>query len=248
MKKIVTAVICLFTAISMNSQTVVKIGDIELALQSPISISKDKAAKPDHDKHFEYKGFRKTFDETYVGFGLALNTREENYMPVFYGNSYNLEFGKKYLYRPVKHYAIGTFLQYTNNSYKLTPEAVDNDFFPSVGGEPYKQYFRTSNIGTGIFNRIYISASNRPIYIDFGGYFDYAFSKRYKVKTVIDGEKVKYKFRDGSKFNPFAAGFYGGIGMKDSFLYLKYRMTNFFNEDFGMQELPRWNVGIQFKL
>lgn len=248
MKKLVTAVICIFTAISMNSQTFVKIGDIELSLQSPISISKDKAEKPKGDHNFEYKGFRKTFDETYIGFGLALNTKEEAYLPVYYGNSYNLEFGNRYLYRPVKHYAIGTLLQYTINSYRLTPEAAADEFFPQVAGDPYKHYFRTSNIGTGLFNRIYLSAAHRPVYIDFGGYFDYAFSKRYKVKTMVDGEKVKYKFRDGSKFNPFAAGFYGGIGMKDTFLYLKYRMTNFFNEDYGMMELPRWNVAIQFKL
>ncbi len=248
MKKLLLAVICLFTALSANSQTFVKIGDIELALQSPISINKDKNEKPKHDHYNSLKGYKTVFDETYVGFGLSLNTTEENYMPVYYGNSYNIEFGTRYLYRPLKHYAIGTLLQYTVNSYKLTPEAVDNDFFPSVSGDPYKRYFRTSNIGTGLFNRIYISASRPSIYIDFGGYFDYAFSKRYKVKTVIDNEKVKYKFRDGSKFNPFAAGFYGGVGMKDTFLYLKYRMTNFFNSDFEMPELPRWNVGIQFKL
>lgn len=248
MKKLILASISLFSALSINSQTVVKIGDIELALQSPISISKDNIEKFETQKGDNYKGYRKTFDESYIGFGLSLNTTEENYMPVYYGNSYNIEFGTRYLYRPVKHYAIGTLLQYTNNSFKLTPQAANNEFFPTVGGEPYKQYFRTSSIGTGVFNRIYIAADTHPIYVDFGGYFDFAFSKRYKVKTLIDGEKVKYKFRDGSKFNPFAAGFYGGVGVKDAFLYLRYRMTNLFNQDFGVEELPRWSVGIQIKM
>jgi hypothetical protein len=248
MKKLALAAACLIITMSSNAQTFVKIGDLEFALKSPITISKDTNSKEQCFNH--EKGYKTMFDEFYLGFGLSVNTTEEQYLPVYYGNSYNLEFGWKYMYRPSKNYAIGTLLHYTSNTFKLTPEAIDGEFFQEVGGEPYKMYFRTDNIGTGIINRFYLYSGHKakPVYIEFGGYADYLFSKRYKVKTVIDGDKEKYKFRDGSKFNPFEAGLQGGIGLRGIQIYAKYRMTDYFSSNYAIPEVPRWTLGVQFTM
>lgn len=248
MKKLLIATVCLFAAINLNSQTIVKIGELEFALKSPISVSKDTTVT--HRSFVNEKGFSTRFEEFYIGTGLSVNTTEESYLPVYYGNSYNLEMGWRYMFRPVKGYAIGTLFRYTSNTFKLTPEAVDGEFFPEVAGDVYKRFFRTDNIGTGIINRFYLFSGkrSRPVYIEAGAYGDYIFSKRYKVKSRIDGEKAKYKFRDGSKFNPFEAGLQGGLGFRDAFVYVKYRMTDYFNKDYSMPEVPRWTLGVQFTL
>ncbi len=242
----------MLAAISANSQTFVKIGELELALKSPISITKEKDTVKEYNYGKHKKGYRTYFDEFYIGYGQVMNTSEETYMPVYFGNSYNLEIGWKYFHRPAKFYAIGTSFRYTSNSFRLTPEAVEQSggFFPEADGEPYRQFFRTDNLGTSLINRVYLYSgrSARPVFLEFGAYADYAFSKRYKVKSRIDGDKVKSKYRDGSKFNPVEAGLNGGIGYKDIMIFAKYRMTNYFNKDYSMNELPRWSVGVQFNL
>ncbi|NCB18491.1 MAG: hypothetical protein EOM61_02590 [Bacteroidia bacterium] len=84
--------------------------------------------------------------------------------------------------------------------------------------------------------------------LDIGGYVDFAFSKRYNVKTIENGDKEKYKYRDGSMFNPIQAGIYGAVTVDEYSVFVRYRATNLFNPDKIAMELPEWTIGLRFIL
>lgn len=234
------------------SQTVVKIGQAEIAIQSPISIRKRDTL--DHNCTYVFndnkmklnKPYPRYYEEFFVGFGVAMPIDKDKDLPVYYGNSYSLEAGFRHIYRASKFYAVGTTFQYTFYNYKLKGAAQNKTFVENVPGEIRREYFRTDNLGLGLFNRFYLSSiRNHPLMLDLGGYADYSYSKRYKVKTIEDGNKEKHKYRDGSKFNPVQAGLYGAISNNSCSFFVRYRLTNLFNPDKVPAELPRFSIGIQ---
>lgn len=260
MKKIKVLVLISFLIVtasfSLSAQRVLKIGDKEIKLQSPIKlqsreyddvliirdtvyekviVEKMVTQKPKQRRYSRY------IDEFYVSLGWALNTTEQPYLPIYYGNSYDLNIGTKQLYRPIGLWAIGTFIQYSSYSYKLRDAAAQDFFLVNVPGVPYKEYFRTDNIGAGVITRIYYSRNN---YIEAGAYGDFAFSKRYVVKTHVGGDKEKIKYRDGSKFNAFNAGVIGTFNFGLFSIYGKYRLTNFFTPELDLVEPARWSLGV----
>ena len=180
--------------------------------------------------------------------GFACPVGNQNTLPVYYGNSFNLEFGLRYLYRPSKAYAIGTFLQYTFYSYKLDNKGQDL-FGLNIATAQGRQYYRTDNLGTGLINRFYLFPHGRrwQVYLDLGAYGDYSYSKRLKIKYFPDGKKHKYKYRDGSKFNPFEAGVFAAAGWDWISVYGRYRLTDCFNrKTLAVDEAPRLSLGVQF--
>jgi hypothetical protein len=112
-------------------------------------------------------------------------------------------------------------------------------------GDIYREYFRTDNIGTGLTQRVRLFPR---FWVEGTLYGDWAYSKRYKVKSRVDGSKEKEKYRDGVKFNPFGAGAQAGVRWSNTTLYARYRLTNFFNPDYIPQEVPRLSIGLCFTL
>lgn len=236
-----------------SAQTVVKIGQAEIAIQSPISLRKKdtlekiKGWSGDNEQHITKKAkYPRSFEDFHIGLSMAVPTNEEEFMPIKYGSSYNLEAGFKYFYRPGSRYAIGSLFQYTCNTFELIDAAQNETFVADVPGTVRREYYRTSNLGTGIINRFYFfPKSSKPFLLELGAYADYSFSKRYNVKTIENGEKNKYKYRDGSKFSPLHAGLYGAVGKGKYLLFARYRLTNLFYESASLPELPRFSIGIQ---
>lgn len=234
------------------SQTVVKIGEAEIAIQSPISIRKRDTLNHnctyvinDHGKR-QGKSFPGYYEEFFIGMGMAMPIDKNKNLPVYYGNSYSLEVGLRHIYRASGFYAIGTTFQYTFYNYKLKGAAQNKTFVDNVPGEVRREYFRTDNLGVGLFNRFYLSSiKDHSLMLDLGGYADYSYSKRYKVKTIEDGSNEKHKYRDGSMFNPVQAGLYGAISKNSCSFFVRYRLTNLFNPDKVPSELPRFSIGLQ---
>ncbi len=229
----------------LSAQTVVKIGEAEISVQSPISIKKvEEPVKPGIKSRFP-----RSFDESYIGFGTALPVDRDQFLPMHYGRINSFELGTKYFYRPGKHYAIGTFAQYTFYNYRLKGAAANETFVPDVPGDVKKEYFRTDNIGTGLVNRFYFfPGSRKPVKLDLGGYVDFSFSKRYNVKTRENGKLKKHKYRDGEMFNPVQCGLYGALSKGSYSVYVRYRLTNLFNPNLVEMELPQLSMGVQISL
>lgn len=228
------------------AQSVLKLGKTTIQIQSPIKVeNKADSILEFSCKTTNPKKFRpRTNTEFYVGMGFATRT-ENNTLPIYYGDSYNLDIGLKYIYRPARWYALGSLFQFGFNNYKTDGLAKDG----TLTGTPiekniYKEYYRTNNLGIGIFNRFYL-VSNRhsSLFIDIGAYGDWAYSKRVRLKT----SEGKDKLRDGRRFNPLQGGLYGAVGYGCVLIFAKYRLSNYFNPSKIPQEFDRLNIGLQFE-
>lgn len=236
------------------AQRTIKIGQAEISVQSPITVKKqdtlvvslhDSVNKADNKR--AKPSYPRKYNDFFFGLGTVIPADRENYMDMHYGRINTLEVGYKYFYKLSRRYALGTTFQYTYYNYKLKDAAQNNLIVQNVPGEVKKEYFRSDNIGTGLINRFYLFPIKRnPFILDLGGYVDFAFSKRYNVKTIENGRTHKYKYRDGSKFNPLHAGLYGAITKGDYSLYVRYRLTNLFNPLELEPALPKLSVGVQF--
>ncbi len=258
----ITFLIGLMASGTMYAQKKIVIGETEYILQSPIKIgsSRNDSLRGKDITFYRYgdskygnkKGYERFIKELYFGIGFMCPVGGNDNMPVYYGNSFNLEVGSKLIYRPVKWYGIGTIFQYSAYSYKLKHGGKDV-FDLGIATTDGTHYYRTDNLGTGIVNRFYLFPgrkyySSDQVFIELIAWGDYSYSKRLKIKDFSSGKKKKYKYRDGSKFNPFQAGVQCGIGYKRVYVYGKYRLTNAFNSNISVKEVPRFSIGIQFML
>jgi len=244
-KTLLLTFVCMFMTICFNTvsfaQKVVQIGSTEIILQSPLKVnSVETKMKYCHKRHYS---------ETFFGVGLTVNDNNEKYMPIYYGNSYEIQIGFKDVYRKDRSsFATGSFINLSFDSYKLDKAYLHNPLVVNEDiGTIRKEYYRTSNLTAGLFARLYL---NKTIFLDFGPYGEYAYNKKYKVFIALMGDKgeSKIKYRDGSRFNPFNAGIQCSIGFDDFSVYAKYRLTNCFNPDKIELEVPRLNIGIQFEI
>jgi len=217
----------------------VRIGETILTLQAPLQLQSAKESATNNVKKYPRHS-----EGIYIGFGFAAPTRESDYLPIHSGNSFNLEVGCRYLHHPSRYYTIGTFLQYSYYSYRMKEASMTfMGYMPN--GNISREFFRTDNIGTGIIQRIRLLPRTQLEGIVYG---DWAYSKRFVVKSRVDGNKEKSKYRDGTKFNPFGAGAQAGLRRNSTTVYARYRFTNFFNPDYISTEVPRLSIGISFGL
>jgi len=235
---------------TQTEPTRIRIGETILTLQPPLRVH--SAARDSLEstitlfapKMSSNRAYPRYFEELYIGFGFAVPLRGDTRMPIRSGNSFHLDIGYRYMYRPSKYYAIGTFLQYTCYSYRMKDNA--STFMETLPeGDIYKECFRTDNIGTGIIQRLRILRHTQLEVIAYG---DWAYSKRYVIKSRVNHHKDKTKYRDDTKFNPFGAGVQAGIRFRGTTLYARYRLTNFFNPDYITPEVTRLSIGINFAL
>ncbi|MCL1974435.1 MAG: hypothetical protein FWG54_06445 [Bacteroidetes bacterium] len=250
---LLSAVLSLCTAAfaqqNQTEPTRIRIGETIITLQSPLRLYVAETDTTEADitlyrpKTYSYeKKYPRYREESYIGFGFATPTHEATFMPIHSGNSFNFEIGLRHLYLPSRNYAIGLLLQYSCYSYRMKEASMAfMGYIPD--GTIKREFFRTDNIGTGLYQRIRLFGHNS---IETTVYGDFAYSKRFKVKSQVAGNKVKEKYRDSTKFNPFGAGVQIGLKHRNTTLYARYRLTNFFNPDYISPEVPRLSIGICF--
>ena len=251
-KLLCLAALAAVMSIESQAQTIVRIGEAELVIQTPLSIKKTdtlETSESFYQSANRPKYRPRSYSNLYLGFGMAVPLDRSRYLPVHYGESYNFEVGVKKFYRPARSYAIGTMVSYSFYNYRLKNSPLKDIFGVDAAGRE-REYFRTDNVEFGVINRLYIqSRGSRRITLDLGAYGDLGFSRRYKIKTVSDAEgKSKDKFRDGSIFNPIQAGLYGALTLGRSSVYAKYRFTNHFNPEVIPNEVPRLSIGVHYEL
>jgi len=247
-----TAIIIFVNSSKTEAQTTIKIGEAELVIQSPIAVKKGDDITQSNmtykNVHVNKKGRTKFWPRSssfvYAGVGLATPIERDEELPLYYGESYNIEAGFKNIHRLSRFYAIGTMFNYSFYNYKLKEMPFEGIF--EVPSDNIKsEYFRTDNVGVGLFNRFYLTGIGRPrIGIDAGAYGDFAFSRRYKIK----GDERKEKFHDNSVFNSLQAGLYGAFVLGDIAFYVKYRLTNQFNPDLLIKETPKLSIGLHWEM
>ena len=172
-------------AIAQQNQTEptrIRIGETIITLQSPFQFEQtERKSVPSYRKYPRHR------EESYIGFGFALPTREAEYQPIHSGSSFNLEIGVRHLYFPSRNYAVGLLLQYSCYSYRMKEASMTfMGYVPE--GRIYREFFRTDNIGTGVIQRARLFGRNS---LEATVYGDFAYSKRFKVKSQVAGNKVK---------------------------------------------------------
>jgi len=237
---------------SQTEPTRIRIGETIITLQSPLRVQSAELDSAEMStgiitrtfSHSSHRKYPRYYNELFFGFGFAVPQRGTGYLSVHSGNSFNLEVGNRYLYRPSRHYAIGTFLQYSCYSYRLI-DASEMFMGTIPEGDIYREFFRTDNLGTGVIQRVRLFRFTQLEAIVYG---DWAYSKRIVVKSRVNNHKEKTKYRDDLKFNPFGAGVQVGVRHQGTTIYARYRLTNFFNPDLISTEMPRLSIGICFTL
>lgn len=271
MKKILFlfTLLIFLTGSAAYAQKIIKIGDTEYIFRSPFkatSVTKSDTAivttweterknnTYSHEKRINRgrKEIGRFVDNFYIGMGLMCPLGGEDHQPVYLGNSFNLDIGFKSIYLATNWYGIGGSIQYSAYSYKLKTDGKDI-FNLGVATPNGSHYYRTDNLGIGILNRFYLFPArhlhfNRA-FLEFGAWGDFSYSKRLKIRDFSTGNKLKYKYRDGDKFNPFQAGVQGGIGYGCLYVYCKYRLSDAFNHKAVIiKEVPRFSIGIQLQI
>ena len=236
----------------LSAQSVINLGKTKVELQSPLKIKKEDDRLYSEPQVINYgeKGEKKKKWHKYeyttmiVGFGFPIRT-EQGTMPIFYGNSYYLDLGLRQIWRVASHYSLTASAKYTFYNYR-TFGITESGKIISIP-EEYdikKEFFRTDNLGADLGNRIYLNTSGTDIFIDFGVYGEWAFSRRMKVKSTLNGNRQKNKMKDGNLFCPLQGGVYGGIGIGSFIITGKYKLTNSFNHDRYAMEPDRLSLGV----
>ena len=248
---LLTAILFYTIASAQTEPTKIRIGETILTLQSPLKVqSTDKDSSTSTiaiyvPKSKPAKKYPRYNEELYIGFGFAVPDHGRDVLPIHSSlNSFNLEVGYRYLYSPSRVYTIGTFLQYSCYSYRMK-DASEVFMGTLAPGDISKEFFRTDNIGSGLVQRIRIFPRTQLEAIVYG---DWAYSKRFVVKSTVNNHKEKTKYRDDLKFNPFGAGAQIGVKWRQKTIYARYRFTNFFNHNYIPHEVPFLSIGFSFGL
>ncbi len=263
MKKIF-AVVCLICIYSgLISAQRVRIGNMEITIKenqndtvvqidvndrtTSVTRNKDKE-NYDKDSHGKVKRSYHT-SEGYMGLEFIVPDAGDDYLETIGGNSYQFNIGYRYTFHPARWYGIGFTVQYSFYNYRLRDASQT---LTGVAADPYKEVFRSNNIGIGIFNRIYLAPgrSRRPssngLYLDFGVGGDWSYSRFYKTKTDMGDYSVNVKARNSYAFEPFNANAFAGVGFGCFEIFAHYRFTNVFNSDVIDKKLPPISVGFLF--
>ncbi len=258
MKKIYyISIIAILLTLKANAQRVLTIGGTKYTIHSPLHITSEKKNhKENHnDKNQNYdntinnksekKYKQRTFNENIFGLAYAIPLDKNKELDIDYGKSYNLEIASLTIKKVCKVYAIGYGIHYSFYNYRL--KTNDQDVFNlDVKTTKGRHYYRTDNLGVSLFNRLYLNNSLN-IYLEYGAWGNFSYSKRVKIKTWESGHKEKYKYRDSDKFNALQAGVQAGVNLKSIYIFGKYQFTNTFNPSINVNEPTKLMVGVQLR-
>ena len=230
------------------AQADVEIGKTTIRLQSPVKVYD----KNDGNRNRRYY-WDKSYASIFAGFSFPVegcSYEGTQLMPLKYGNSFEITFGAKQWYRPVRLYAFGISVQYSHYDYRARNGVAASGVIAPYpfGMNIYREIFKTDNIGIGIYNRFFFSRSSSSVFIDIGAYGDWAFSRQYKIRYYSGESKEADHYRDGGKFLPLQGGVYGALGMGAFSIYCKYRFTHLFDHSVLPMEPPRLSLGLMIEL
>ena len=287
MKKIILVMVCAVCfSVNMLAQPPVRIGNMEIiirkqeqdtTMQVNILDSSEKKSSDNNQEQSKTGVNKKTYYQSigYWGLGFILPKGINDCYETTPGNSFNLDFGKIHRYQLTQRLAVGWTFNYSFYRYRIrgNDDTYEPDYIKVITGKEfekydiYKQIYRTHNLAAGPFVRFYFVApkyrGNDGVYLDLGIQGDFAFSKKYKIKTYDYG---KNKYRHDYAFEPFTASAIARIGWKANrglgsisvddwnwkpfdksrAIFVRYRFTDAFNQKALPMDIPPFTVGILF--
>ncbi len=187
-------------------------------------------------------GFKRKYDlATYSGFGLAAGPSLYNPpSKIVYSKSWQFRQGIWGRMKLNKWYAIGAYLEYARDAYRLTePLIIDSaDFLKTIWTKQVN-----NNIVLGIFNRI--SLNSDQSFFDLGVYYAYDCMPRLLSKT--EPKSTAFQYKKTSYSHPmFMNRNHYGIDFRYTYkavgIYGRYRLSGLYRNQ--IYDLPKLMIGL----
>lgn len=203
----------------------------------------EEATEPLYDKGPN----QKKFVQGLIKFGFVTPPDNSN-AKIVYGSSVNLGLGLRKKFKMSSIYSLGWELELEYTDFKF--EKNSSELSP-VGTSIDTKRFDVSLIALGFFNRFNFDPNRGNFmgtYLDLGINAGYAYSMKevYKYKTGY-GEAVT-KVSSLNYANTFQSDAFMRLGYSRLNLWLKYRITDFFESNSPVPEVPHIVVGLEIGL
>ncbi len=246
MKKFILILAVILFSSNLFAQRRLKIGDTEYIISFPIKaveVTDEYTYTPVGEEIPKKYRYPRITEDLYIGVHFLTPSGSGPTLPVHYGDSKGIDIGFKTFHRLGRLFAFGYDAHYSFYNYKLDHNGVDI-LDMDVATTNGHHYFRTDNLGASILGRLYLTRNK--VYIEYGIWGDFSYSKRLKIKDYSSGHKEKYKYRDGNKFNPLHYGVQGGIGFGDLFFFARYKCSDSFRPNtVSTYEPDKLSIGLQ---
>jgi len=261
MKKIIILFSIACISLSAAAQRAVRIGSYEVIVRSQgqdttlqVNVLDDPCPPCPSENETRPAPQRPRYNRTqstaWGGFGFIIPDNGEGYYTTLGGNSINLDFGGMKRWHLSRWFALGWTYNYSFYNYKLKDVDQEMTFNTEVlGGNIFdkkdinKQVFRSHNFAIGVFTRFYLipPPAREKLYIDIGAQGDIAPFRHYMMKFVNGGKDF---YPNDYAFNSFSTSAVARIGWKNHAFFLRYRLTENFNQNALPKDLPPINFGI----
>jgi hypothetical protein len=189
----------------------------------------------------EFGRHRKFEFTAYLGFALAAgNSVNKPPSPISYSKSLQFREGISFRVKLSKRFALGTFVEYSHENYRLTnPIYGDSSNFSVTKWT--KQIH--NNLLFGVFGRLNLK-QNRT-YLDLGTYYSFDASPR--IQTMVRPLNAPYDYTKTTYFKPNILnrnnyGLEARLIFAQLGVYGRYRVTSLYNSK--NYDLPKWMVGM----
>jgi len=192
----------------------------------------------------------------YLGIGAIPDFDEETGSKINFWRSGNIVFGYRYKLKLLSFYAWGFDASYSQHNYFMGDDSDNpyNPLNPLTLTTDEKKYVITNNdFSLEFYQRINFGKRGNSLgyYLDLGVSGQWNFMVKELVKQELDSNQAYYKksrdVRRNPRYNePFGYSAVGRIGIERWVIYGVYRISDYFNDDYVIPELPRLSVGAQY--
>jgi hypothetical protein len=187
----------------------------------------------------------RNFVHVYGGLGMMAGNSSAKGADMVYVMSPNLDIGVRYKLKIARYYAIGAEFSYNLYSYKIMQDA--GKIFPdTIRHDAERIIF--SNLSMGFYNRISLGKTGNYIgkFIDLGVYGDWIHYADHFTRDKLENGNIERIHTSGlSWVKHWQYGVYAHFGITRYVLFVKYRLSDLFDDNYNYPELPRWTVGLQ---
>ncbi len=193
----------------------------------------------------------------YMAYGFVVGPNDFSGANVTYGSSNDFQWGNR------NHYKLGIqeFIKLGNSTYyRLTDFRFEQDAeknFPTSTIYD-KEKIKLHRLGFDLFLSFRFDKNLNQKHgtkLDLGGYVEWAFSKRHKIRNKFDNN-ITYPFTDTQiiinkkldYIRNFQYGVVARLSLKNLTVYGDYRISNLFKDKYNFKDLPKIVAGLQINI
>jgi hypothetical protein len=196
------------------------------------------------------------YGHIFVGFGMVPDFGEVQGAATDISGSRDFLFGYRYKLKILSFYALGFEAYVKPTRFALSDDGANPPIAsnPLTLAENEKRHMLKNNAaGAGVYQRINVGRRGNSLgnYLDIGVHGNW----NYLVKEVVvfKGNSIypaaqdsRNVYRKLDYYNPFNYGLSARLGIGQYSIYADYRISDYFNTNYLIPELPRVTIGFQY--